>query len=225
MFDGFPGAVAATSSPPEVSVLVLRITLAMLCGFLVAGVHVLTLGRSREDSRTLPTTLVLLAVLVALITMVIGDSTARAFGLVGALSIVRFRSVVEDTRDTAFVIFAVAVGMAVGAGYAVLAAVGLPAVTIAAAIMARIDRPRANGQPLVVTVRLGLGHDPDTLLNGPFAKFLTGARLTAVSTAKQGTAVDYTFAGRLKGVTATALVADLNRLDGVQGIELKLTGQ
>lgn len=225
MFDGFPGTATASSSPPEVTVLILRITLAMLCGFLVAGVHVLTLGRTREDNRTLPTTLVLLAVLVALITMVIGDSTARAFGLVGALSIVRFRSVVEDTRDTAFVIFAVAVGMAVGAGYAVLAAVGLPAVTIAAAIMARIDRPRANGQPLVVTVRLGLGHDPDVLINGPFAKSLTGVRLTAVNTAKQGTAVDYTFAGRLKGTAATALVADLNRLEGVQGVELKLTGQ
>lgn len=225
MFDGFPGTATASSSPPEVTVLILRITLAMLCGFLVAGVHVLTLGRTREDNRTLPTTLVLLAVLVALITMVIGDSTARAFGLVGVLSIVRFRSVVEDTRDTAFVIFAVAVGMAVGAGYAVLAAVGLPAVTIAAAIMARIDRPRANGQPLVVTVRLGLGHDPDVLINGPFAKSLTGVRLTAVNTAKQGTAVDYTFAGRLKGTAATALVADLNRLEGVQGVELKLTGQ
>lgn len=225
MFDGFPGTATASSSPPEVTVLILRITLAMLCGFLVAGVHVLTLGRTREDNRTLPTTLVLLAVLVALITMVIGDSTARAFGLVGAPSIVRFRSVVEDTRDTAFVIFAVAVGMAVGAGYAVLAAVGLPAVTIAAAIMARIDRPRANGQPLVVTVRLGLGHDPDVLINGPFAKSLTGVRLTAVNTAKQGTAVDYTFAGRLKGTAATALVADLNRLEGVQGVELKLTGQ
>src|SRR3712207_7408096 len=57
---------------------------------------------------------VLLAVLVALVTLVIGDSTARAFGLVGALSIVRFRTVVEDTRDTAFVIFAVALGMAAG---------------------------------------------------------------------------------------------------------------
>src|SRR2546430_13730647 len=45
-------------------------------------------------------------------TQVIGDNVARAFSLVGALSIVRFRTVVRDTQDTAYVIFAVVVGMA-----------------------------------------------------------------------------------------------------------------
>ena len=50
-----------------------------------------------------------------MVTQVIGDNVARAFSLVGALSIVRFRTVVRDTQDTAFVIFAVVVGMAVGA--------------------------------------------------------------------------------------------------------------
>jgi len=49
------------------------------------------------------------------VTQVIGDNVARAFSLVGALSIVRFRTVVRDTQDTAYVIFAVVVGMAVGA--------------------------------------------------------------------------------------------------------------
>ena len=59
----------------------------------------------------------LLSILIAMVTQVIGDNVARAFSLVGALSIVRFRTVVRDTVDTAFVIFAVAVGMAVGAGH------------------------------------------------------------------------------------------------------------
>ena len=52
-----------------------------------------------------------------MVTQVIGDNVARAFSLVGALSIVRFRTVVRDTQDTAYVIFAVAVGMAVGANH------------------------------------------------------------------------------------------------------------
>jgi hypothetical protein len=61
-------------------------------------------------------TLVLLTVLIALVTKVIGNNSARAFSLVGTLALFRFRTVVEDTRDTAFVIFAVVIGMAVGAG-------------------------------------------------------------------------------------------------------------
>ena len=46
--------------------------------------------------------------------MVINGSIARAFALVGALSIIRFRTVVKDTRDTAFVFAALALGMAAG---------------------------------------------------------------------------------------------------------------
>ena len=49
----------------------------------------------------------LLSILIAMVTQVIGDNIARAFSLVGALSIVRFRTVVRDTQDTAYVIFAV----------------------------------------------------------------------------------------------------------------------
>ncbi len=57
----------------------------------------------------------LLAVLIAMVTQVIGDNVALAFSLVGALAIVRFRTVVRDTQDTAFVMLSVVVGMAVGA--------------------------------------------------------------------------------------------------------------
>ena len=70
-----------------------------------------------EEAESFVATLVLLTILIAMVTQVIGDNIARAFSLVGALSIVRFRTVVRDTQDTAYVIFAVAVGMAVGANH------------------------------------------------------------------------------------------------------------
>src|SRR4026209_160607 len=97
-------------------------------------------------------------------TQVIGDNIARAFGLVGALSIVRFRTVVEDTRDTAFVIFAVVVGMAIGAGYSIVAGVRLPAVLLAALGMQHFmpDAP-AGSNSSTLMVRIGLGHDPELL--------------------------------------------------------------
>jgi len=52
--------------------------------------------------------------IVAIVMMVIGGSLARAFALVGALSIIRFRTVIKDTKDTSFVFAALAVGMACG---------------------------------------------------------------------------------------------------------------
>ena len=89
-----------------------RLIAAMVFGAVVALIY----RHSRaEPPSSFTVTLVLLAILIAMVTQVIGDNVARAFSLVGALSIVRFRTVVRDTQDTAYVIFAVAVGMAVGA--------------------------------------------------------------------------------------------------------------
>ena len=70
-----------------------------------------------------------------MVTQVIGDNIARAFSLVGALSIVRFRTVVRDTQDTAFVIFAVVVGMAAGARDLVVAGIGIVVIGAAAFLM------------------------------------------------------------------------------------------
>src|SRR5262249_47042854 len=153
-------------------------------------IYLFSRGRANQDANSLPATLVLLAVLIAMVTMVIGNSVARAFGLVGALSIVRFRTVVEDTRDTAFVIFAVVVGMASGAGYMLLAAIGIPFVGIAAIVMRDVMAVNGTGSAVLLMVRLGLGNDPEVLLRVVFEKFLTQRRLTATATARQGAAIE-----------------------------------
>src|SRR5262245_16441510 len=87
----------------EIQVVVLRLAIAFLLGCLVAGIFRVTQQRANRQTGNMVATLVLLAVLMAMVTLVIGSNTARAFSLVGALAIVRFRTVVEDTRDTAFV--------------------------------------------------------------------------------------------------------------------------
>src|SRR5687768_17796328 len=112
----------------------IRLATAVLMGGVVAMLYRMTRG-SDEAAPTFPATLVLLAVLIAMVTQVIGTNLARAFGLVGALSIVRFRTVVRDTQDTAFVIFAVVVGMAAGAQAFTITALGLIVGGIAAAVV------------------------------------------------------------------------------------------
>jgi uncharacterized membrane protein YhiD involved in acid resistance len=204
------------------SQLAVRLAAGLALGCVVAGVYRLTHGKGRPEANGLTATLVMLTVLIALVTLVIGNSVARAFSLVGALAIVRFRTVVEDTRDTAFVIFAVAVGMAVGAGFLTVALVGLP-FAAAAAFLFR-PRPATAEVPRdhVLTLRVGVGHDAEALVRETFAKHLEGWRLLASATARQGAALDVTYAVRLRGeAAALALVAELNRLEGVQCAELR----
>jgi len=63
----------------------------------------------------------LIAILLGFIMQIIGNSLARAFGMMGAVSIARFRTKVEDAKDTSFVLFSIGIGMAGGLGHYVLA--------------------------------------------------------------------------------------------------------
>lgn len=111
----------------ELGVAFVRLVGSLLLGLAVAWIHARARVRSgRPADSALAGTLVLLTVLLCLTALVVGDNVARAFSIVGALSIVRFRTVVEDTRDTAFVVFAVAIGLAAGAGFFWLPLLALP---------------------------------------------------------------------------------------------------
>src|SRR5437588_12606747 len=131
-----PFATGPSVSPTDVLV---RLALALVFGGAVSWIYCRT-RKGEAITPSFPTTLVLLSVLIAMVTQVIGDNVARAFSLVGALSIVRFRTVVRDTKDTAFVIFSVVVGMAVGARNLWLAGIGLAVVGVAALVISWLTR-------------------------------------------------------------------------------------
>jgi hypothetical protein len=200
-----------------------RLVIAMLLGAVVAVVY----RRTRYTTPMTPTftvTLVLLTILIAMVTQVIGDNVARAFSLVGALSIVRFRTVVRDTQDTAYVIFAVAVGMAVGASRPGLAVSAIAVVGFAAYVMRERTGETALAvidDPYVLQVRVGVGADPNTLLGPTLDLYLRGRRLQSVATASKGLAVDVAYQAELRSDDGAAeLVKALNRLDGVQNVTL-----
>ena len=68
-------------------------------------------------------TLIITGVVVSAIMLIIGSNIARAFALVGALSIIRFRSAIKDPRDVAFIFLSMAVGMAAGTKFYLLSVI------------------------------------------------------------------------------------------------------
>jgi len=97
--------------------------LAFVLGQLAAWVYVYT-HSGLSYSRSFVQSIILLTVIVCLGMMVIGNNVVIAFGLIGALAVIRFRNILKDTRDTAFIFFALVVGMATGTGSYMLAVVG-----------------------------------------------------------------------------------------------------
>ena len=205
---------------PSAGAVLARLIGAMVLGAVVAFIYRGT--RHNGDSQsTFPITLVLLSILIAMVTQVIGDNIARAFSLVGALSIVRFRTVVRDTSDTAFVIFAVAVGMAVGAGHPAVAVSGIGVVGVAAWIMSRRGALTPAEDAYVLDVKVGVGQDAETALRPMLDPFVKTKRLTSLATAKQGLAIEVSYQITLvREGSAGELVRTLNRVEGVQGVSL-----
>ena len=208
---------------PEMAVVFERALLSILLGFLVALVYRFTLAR-RDGWNNLSTTLVLLCVLIGLVTLVIGDNLARAFGLVGALSIVRFRTVVEDTRDTAFVIFAVIMGMAAGAGYGMVAVVALPGVSTAAVLMLVLQNRSwpGGGYSARLEVRVAVGLDADRVLMPILRKHALRIHLLGVGSAKQGSCLELNYRVTLvERAVLYPLANELQAMEGVVGVNLQ----
>ena len=203
----------------------IRLLAALVLGGLVSWIYRRTRKRT-EVTASFPVTLVLLSVLIAMVTQVIGDNVARAFSLVGALSIVRFRTVVRDTQDTAYVIFAVVVGMAVGANNLWVSLIGIGVVGLAAFVMMTRPGLIARSQPaFLLNLRVGLGHDLDKLLGGTLDEHLQERELLSIATARQGVSLDVTYETRLRREgSADELVKALNRLEGVQSVQLQRRG-
>jgi hypothetical protein len=215
----------AASSGGELSaqIIAARMIVAALLGLVVGCVYHASQRKPIGESFSFFITLALLTILVAMTTLVIGNSVARAFSLVGALSIVRFRTVVDDTRDTAFVIFAVVVGMAVGAGIVNVYLIGVPVVAFLSTCLSTLGR----GLPIPTVerrleIRVEGGVDSDVLLSEVFRQNLISHRLVSVSTAKQGAALDLTYSVRLlQPDSSLRFVKTLAVLEGVHSVELK----
>ncbi len=93
--------------------LALHLVVAVGLGLALAGLY----RWARPPGRGLPglaKTLLLLTPLITMVTLGVGENMATAFTLVGTLAIVRFRTSIRDPQDTAYVIFAVALGVAIG---------------------------------------------------------------------------------------------------------------
>ncbi|MBP6716893.1 MAG: DUF4956 domain-containing protein [Acidobacteria bacterium] len=212
--------VGGPAIPPLV--VALRLIVALLLGLVVSFIYRRT--RAAEDiAPSFPATLVLLAVLIAMVTQVIGDNIARAFSLVGALSIVRFRTVVRDTQDTAFVIFAVIIGMAVGASDIAVALIGIAVVGVGAWMF----KPHAAASSstgdvgFVLTIRTTLGLDLQPILT-VIDTFVQRRRLRAIGTAKQGLSIEASYTVQLRADRAAdEFISTINRIDGLQSVELR----
>ncbi|TVR80498.1 MAG: DUF4956 domain-containing protein [Chitinophagaceae bacterium] len=96
-----------------------NVLVALVCGVTISLIYRFSY-RGLNYSTSFANSIIMLTMITSIVIMVIGNNLARAFGLVGAMSIIRFRTAVKDSQDITFIFFALTIGLAAGVGlYAV----------------------------------------------------------------------------------------------------------
>lgn len=140
MFDDFSSIFQFSLTSGEI---VENISIALICSFLISFFYRKTYnGPGYLDS--FANALVLLSLITAVVIMTIGNNLARAFGLVGAMSIIRFRTAVKETHDIVYIFFALTIGMAAGVGLHSLAILGTFFIGSISYIMAKMNLKSGN---------------------------------------------------------------------------------
>lgn len=190
------------------------IALSFVLTTIIAIVYRITHTGARY-SQSFVQTIVIMGVVVSVVMIVIGNNIAVAFGLVGAFSIIRFRSAMSDPKDIAFIFFGMATGITSGLGYyflAILFTFSL-VVIIYGLYATNFGRVSNVKKRLTLTVPESL-HD-ETIFNSVLTKNLSQFALRSIQTSNQGTMIQLEYVIQNKpGVEDKILIDELRKVNG-----------
>ena len=137
-----------TNGELQIGTVALHISMAAVLGFLIFVSYYIT-HRGTIYSKKFNASLVVLTVLTGTVMTVIGNNIALSLGMVGALSIVRFRTAIKDSRDTVYIFWTVIVGICCGVGDYMVALIGSAVTFIVLLILGAIK----NDNRMLIIVR------------------------------------------------------------------------
>jgi Domain of unknown function (DUF4956) len=163
--------------------------------------------RGVSYSGTMARSLIILSLIVALVMLVIGNNIARAFGLFGALALIRFRTPVKDANDTVFLFFAVAIGIATGTSNILVGGIGT--LTICAIIL--YLTATGFGNPLdhdgLLRFHLPVSGGPDKDIQTILGRYCDRFNLLHIREVEGGSAVEMSYQVKLVDLQESSQLA------------------
>ncbi|MDW7656973.1 MAG: DUF4956 domain-containing protein [Bacillota bacterium] len=139
------------NQPLDLSRILITFTITLLMGILIVLVYRLTF-RGVLFNRSFGTALLMVALVTSLIIMPISSNIVLSLGMVGALSIVRFRTALKDPLDIVYMFWAIALGLTSGAGFFQLAIVGC-LILSAIMLIASVVQTGGRNKPYLLVIR------------------------------------------------------------------------
>ncbi len=200
------------------------IFLSLLCATIWGAVIAITYYKTHRGysfSQNFANTLIILTVVTAFIILIIGDNIARAIGIFGAFSIIRFRTAVKDARDTAFVFFALASGLAAGTGSILIGTIGTVFLSVLIFALYQLNFSAPQKADYVFNFRLDTDEPDQDGFKKIFDQYLKNKQLLHVDAKKKGKVLAFTFNGSLKrGEALKDFIQDLNNQPGISSVNV-----
>jgi uncharacterized membrane protein YhiD involved in acid resistance len=208
---------------PEVDVwsILLSLLLAFVLGQVLAWVYYFT-HSSLSYSRSFVQSLIIITIVISLVMTTISGSFVIAVGLMGALSLIRFRNIIKDTRDITFLFCAVAIGMACGSrryAIAIIGTLGLCAVLLYLH-WANFGMYHSHNAFLRFTFRGSM--DPNHPLLVTLKQFCrTFTMISSNATGMEDDTVDYAYQLSLRTMAKNELLlSEIRKLDGIYNVSM-----
>lgn len=213
-----PNEVITTFSDPMNVAYVLG--MATLFGWMIAWTYNKTRSITKNKFE-LETTLITMTVITALIIMIIGDSVARAIGIFGAFSIIRFRTPMKNPRDTAFVFFALSAGLSAGAGAIAIGAIGVFFICLLAFFLDYSNVFGLRKTDYILTFRVCTQHYADARFKEVIERYVHPDMQLNIKPTNDGKLVAFTFSISMdKKRVLKNFVKELQELEGVSKINI-----
>ena len=193
-----------------------RTFIVLLCGLIVGMIIYVTYYISSEKiayNRKFNWSLVTMLLITVIVMMMIGSNIAVSLGMVGALSIVRFRTAVKDSRDTMFIFWAMAEGLCVSSqNYRLTFTTVL---FIAAVLIISSKVPSIYNQYLLIVTTGGAPVDRE-FFQARLKPYITGQKIRTVN--RDADHEEMILEIRTKGELNLAVIDELLTVPGIQSV-------
>jgi len=215
------GATSGAAKPQQVA---LAMLISLGLNLLIAVIYRKTY-RGTRYSQDYVQTLIIIGVVTTILIMVVSGNGAVAFGMFAAFSVIRFRRTLGQSRDLAFVFFAMAIGMVVGAGLYSMAVIITLIVGAAIYLLTMTDAFAPRRASHMMTLRMTSDMDFEELLRPVFAEFTDRSQLVSVTSAQAGMMTELRYGLQLKlGVSTPKLLEALHHVCCNNRVVLTPTG-
>lgn len=197
MFNTFNSIFDTTSSSLDIKSIMICSLVAVLLGLVIAFTHMIT----SKTSKNFLVTLTILPLLVQVVMIMVNGSLGTSIAILGAFSLIRFRSIAGNSKEISSVFFAMAIGLALGMGHIFFAAVITAIVVVIIVVLSKTNIFDLSSQPQTLQITVPEDLDYTGAFKDIFKQYASSAELVSSKTTNMGSLYQLTYDVVLKKTT------------------------